>query len=224
MMLGVVAQRTDPGEAGVGPGADDYRADFVHGTYSALGLSVSANQVIANPEFITANGLDLGDNSAWAVVPLVGDFLSAALMAHWTIIIEFEAMVTSSCAPFIMQDDTGGNQFVFVASFNDSFASYMYDSVKFSSRREVSDNAAIGLGIHKFAVSRSDSRIAMSVDGGTVRTNENDLPSGGSGEQPLFATFGGFADLSVWDNIRIRTFRLEPTIVEDAQLPTLSTP
>lgn len=223
LLLGDVEQ-----EGGGGGEPDLFGADFVNGVYTINGVGVNASDVIDHPEFITASGLDLGDNSGFFFAFLLGAFSEALTSANFTAVLEVETPNTNNTVGLVISNPSG-NDFHMLVEFYDGSASpgdvvYMWDNVNGGSRREVMSGGAWSAGIFKLAFTRTDDKLVLSVNGGAIEDNTNPRVITGSVTE---ASLGGgtqFVGGGVWDNIIIRQLSIYPEPVEDSELPTLSTP
>jgi hypothetical protein len=196
-----------------------YIADFINGGYLANGIAVAAADVVANPELIGVDGLKVGLDNDYEIVPIIGDFLTVLLTANWTFLVEFELTDGFVAAPVYVIDDAGGADFKFAASFNGDYPTYVWDSVESGSLREAIDENARGAGIHQIAVTRTQTKLAISIDHEPVISNTTDV--GAITGTVAAAQFGG--DTYAWnDDIRIRYFEVRPVPVSDAVLRTLA--
>lgn len=216
MIIGVIAS-TDYGEAA---GSVTYIADFVNGIYTADGESMAAADVVSRVDTIGASGLQVGVATSYDRVFLLDPFLSVLTTAHWSIALEFEITDGFAAAPLTVTDVVGGLEFLFVASMNDSYPAYVWDSVNFGTRREAFDaGTSRPPGIYRIAATRTDDLLAVSFDREAAISSS--LPRIVTGTVAS-AQFGGYEDLPAWnDDVRIRYLEIRPSPVSTAFLPFL---
>lgn len=190
--------------------------DFVNGVYWNGTNFVAANAVVDLPDRITSNGLEVEDDE----VNILGAFLSSLTTLDWTFVIEYEITFDAgSNSPIVITDDAGA-KYIEIIRLSPGVGSDMFaDESGTTQYREVNDSDVHGLGIHRVALTRTDAKLAMSVDGDAVLsdTSAMDLTVG----EITKAAFGGFPGFGSDQWCTIRTFTVYSSL-DDSELPALS--
>lgn len=225
MIPGIVAAQSGGAGGGGIPDGALVHLDFINGVYYD-GAVATAADVIGEPQYITSSGLDLSyDNESSAgeaLVHLIGDALAAVLTLDWTIVLEYQefynngqtnifvlangSVATEDEAVLIYRGNAGDGLEAIILDRNDALAS-----------RTLGDLTAHGIGTHRIAVTRTDSRMAISVNGGAVVTNETDLAT----VEVVNATFGGTDGDFLSNDFNLRSFTVYAA-QDDSALPGLS--
>ncbi|CDX26627.1 hypothetical protein MPL3356_60471 [Mesorhizobium plurifarium] len=148
------------------------KLDFKNGVYTVAGVSVTVADVIDQPGWVTAAGLEILDTEESPCVSVIGDALAAFLGDNQTVIVEYyERSDSSNSYPFVYTDAGDGNY-----NLHRLTSGYMNASdtagIHF---RQVTDTAGFPTGIHKIAVSRSNGELSMSVDGNPTQSTTADV-------------------------------------------------
>lgn len=218
MMPGVAAQPVGRhGGGGALPG-DVASARFLTGVYSVGASSVTAGDVVDQPGLITANGLEVpsGDTP----IAMLGDFLATLTSGNWTVRIEYE-QISGRSVLFVVADtdDLSGETYIGLERGSGSPAyPNAYDNNPVDGRSIVDFASPLNAGIHCIALTRTDAKIAMSVNGGAV---VSDISTSFSVSGLAFGAFGGFPGDFTANACNIRSIDVY-TAQDDSQLPVLS--
>lgn len=202
------------GAGGPAPGGAT-KLDFKNGAYTVVGASVTATDVIDQPGWITTAGLEILDTEASPSVSVIGDALAAFLGDDQTVVVEYyERGDSGNSYPFLYTDTGDGTYYLRRLTSGYMNATDTVD-IFF---RQVTDTAGFPTGVHKAAVSRSNGRLSMSVDGNAVQTTTADTFALTATTLSLGAAPGSsFLDHSIF----IRSIE-RLALQDDADLPTLS--
>lgn len=188
--------------------------DFVNSIFWDGSDFVTAAEAVDLPAQITGSGLEVETDE----VNLLGAFLAFLVAADWTIVIEYEITVdTSFNTPIVISDD-GGDYYIELtrkipAAGRDMNLAEQGTSVY----REAEDTDSHGLGVHKIAFTRTNSKLVLSVDGSAAISDaaSSDLPT------MTKAAFGGYPGFGANQFLTIKT--LDGYAVKaDGELPVLS--
>ncbi|TIN02684.1 MAG: hypothetical protein E5Y34_06550 [Mesorhizobium sp.] len=198
-----------------GPPPSGTTIDFIGGSYVVDGVTVTAADVVDHPELITANGLELIEDGD--VVNILGDLLALLLTANWTIVLEWNHLsATGQLYPLVLTG-AGGDNVVQIRRLGSSSHYLFVEDFGGAGYRGVADNFAFGNGIHKIALTRTNTKLVFSADGRAVATGDID----NFALSPTAAGFGGYPGWTISPTMFIRSLQiLDP--VSDAELPTLS--
>lgn len=214
MMPGVAAQPLGRRLAGDTALAS---ADFRTGAYSVAGVAVLLADIVDQPELVDATGLALAQDAN--VVAMLGAFRDA-LLGGGSYVLEWDHFdATGAILPLVLADS--GRDNALQIKRQNSFGSHFMNVQDFAgvnSRSTTDAGLGIGDGVHKIAVTRTDTKLVFSIDGRPVVTAAGD-PLDFS-IAPTDACFGGYpGDTS--DALTIRSIRLLAA-VDDSLLPALS--
>jgi hypothetical protein len=161
MMLGTLAQRR-----GGSVVASLASIDFVNGAYSVAGVPVTAADIIDQPGLVDpGNGLMIPDQDS--AVAMIGDLLALVLTANWTIVVEWEHYDnTGNVYPLVVSGAGDDNSIV----LRRYAFSYAMDAQDFAGPnfREATDGEQVLEGVHRVAITRTDAKLAFSIDGRAV--------------------------------------------------------
>lgn len=178
-------------------------ADFINEDYAVDGAGVAASYLIDNPEFVTVNGLELGDGSGWATVPMNNEAESIMLSLAWTATVEFTLTNTGNTVLFKLEDNTGLGTNYFMYGMIDTRFIYFYEVKEGITTRDVVVPETLAVGVHTCVFTRTASTMSVAVDGGSVVTSSD--PALTPDVMPTIAQFG-LGD----NNVYIRKFDLDP--------------
>jgi hypothetical protein len=220
MIPGIVASQATVEIADAGGGSLPAGAvgllDFVSGTYlfEATGepVSYTAAEVISTPDQITfAVGLvatDAGDPSS----EILAEFADYLATANWTIVIEWRRGDTF-CVPLYMTDDDGYPPRIKIEDSESSAWVFAFDQ-KTGQERDLFRTQSGDT--HALAFTRTDAKIAMSLDGSTVTQSTTPL----TGVTWTKAWLGGVDTGAFW-NITVGRIVIYPP-QDNADLPALA--
>lgn len=199
-------------------------ADFVNGVYRFGGGSITVDDVINDPtadSVVPGTGLVIPHQIPNGEVYLVDDFLSLLITLDWTIVIEFELTESSVATAWIMfvgnPEDWTTDVGVYWYHLDDQYVN-AYQTGDTST--DVSSQTGITApGIYKIAFTRTNSRIAVSVNGGAVDANETDVTMP---DPATHAMFGGWTPSPVSGAFNLRKVTIHAPQIDD-DLPELST-
>jgi hypothetical protein len=224
MIPGVVASQ---GIAASGGGSVPEGAlvhlDFINGLYFVEGTDPPAvGDVLDHPEWIGAGGLELRfaneTTIGTGIAHVLGDALTTLLTANWTAVIEFETLAddgsehvfsVQSAAP--LWEDA-----MWARADNSSFIGVFETNGGITSR-EINAAGLVSAGVHRIAITRTDAKLAVSVNGATATVDSTSSPS----FVPETATFGSYHGDWLSNEVNIRSLTVYAPRA-DADLPSLS--
>jgi hypothetical protein len=224
MIPGIVACQAT-GAGAVIPEGALVHLDFINGVYFD-GAVVTAADVVDHPEWITANGLELSyDNETTdgaGIGHLIGNVLTQLITLNWTVVIEYQELYSSGTTNILtMANGTVATEDealqIYRGNSGDGLQCFILDRDDGFNVRSRGDGASHGAGIHRIAVTRTDSRLAISVDGGAVATEETDLAT----VEVINATIGGTDGDFLANDFNFRQLTVYAPR-DDADLPSLS--
>jgi hypothetical protein len=224
MILGIVAaQGSGQGQAPPAwvPADAILALDFVNGRYWTGGsVEAAAADVINHPDLVTANGLELrfaDESTAGDVVTdIIGDALAILLMLDWTLVIEYERLDDTSQPLLLEMDDDPPSGHTLMIYTGSGFLTAA-DATPSDFGRIISADDQSPAGIHRVAVTRTDSHLAISVDGSAAKSPDETL----SGLAVERAALGGEPGDFLFDECNIRSLTVYPAQIDSA-LPELS--
>jgi len=186
MILGVLAAAEDgttPG--GGGPGTLIASANFVTNVYVYGATSLTASQVVDQTGWITGNGLEI-PSAAGAAAHVLNQFATELLTCNWTVLIEANIIVSSNVAPpsnllsvynnptdlYEMGLDISSQQNWFITDHDNALSVTRYTD---DSADNDTGGTADTTGVHRYAVTRTNAKLAASVDGYSVTTDTTAL-------------------------------------------------
>ncbi|TPN44858.1 hypothetical protein [Mesorhizobium sp. B1-1-7] len=190
------------------------RINFLTGSYVVNDVTVTAADVIDRPELVTANGLEIVDEAS--PVAIIGDMLDILLTADWTIVIEWDHFDDNGNIYPLVLSGPGSDNSIVLRRYAFSFAMDLQD-YSGSNFREATDGEVVGDGIHRVALTRTDAKLAFSIDGRAVVSDT----SISFGISPTSAAIGDASGILGDIAITIRSLTvLAPQ--DDSLLPSLS--
>lgn len=214
MMLGVVAANGVPADAAVAAAS----LNFAAGTYVVNGVSVAAADVVDQPGLITANGLEVPDNTASAVIDYINDVLALLVAGEWTVVIEYESLWDTGTEVLLVVSNAGADQFLQLYR-NEAPNPTRIGSTETGDTqyREAIDPTARISGIHRVALTTAASRLSISVNGGTVVSDTSAMDA-----TFTRAVIGGYTfDDKTENEFYLRSIDIYAAL-PDADLPALS--
>lgn len=228
MIPGIVAAQAGGGASSGVPDGALVHLDFINGIYFD-GAMATAADVIGEPQYITGSGLaisyDNESSAGEAVVHVIGDALAALLTLNWTIVVEYEEFYS------------GGISFL-LGMLNADWASYTkyvqlerwdagdglelvisdFDFNNGNLERTRGANDPFGPGIHRIAATRTNSKLAISVDGGGALVYN---AAANAGVTAINATIGSRENEFLYNDFNFRRLTVYAP-QDDAALPGLS--
>ena len=192
--------------------------DFLAGTYTVNGVGVAVADIIANPDRVGASGLEIPDFTSGMETSITGDLLALIVIANWTAVFEYEQMSGAHNTELLwVSDESAVNQL----SVDRKFPSgggyiYVFDEDSTFVSREADDAQEVLSGVHKVAVTVTNARLAISVDGADATVD-----TGASDKTMDRASFGGPVGTNSYTGFYLRALSLQAP-VDDADLPSLS--
>lgn len=160
----------------------------------------SAADVVDSPELVTGNGLEIPDEVEGGAVEVLGTIAERLRECEGTFVFEFELYSTASPVGFIwMEQNTGETP---ISGFSletwqlavpptKVFADEWDDTGGDTREMAALYEPALGVGIHKIAITRTNAKLAVSVDGGAVVTAITGTHGWGHGDRLDRVTIGG---------------------------------
>ncbi len=221
MIYGIVAADMEaggPGAPGGGGGTGEGALNFVAGTYVFDSVSYTAAQVVDHDEFITANGLEIPTSTVGGSVELILAPVKARLATcNWTMLVIINVL-TAGDKDYIFTETNAAETFwIEVVNWGTWYCDC--SDGNFSMAEDTVNSQTSG--IHKFAVTRINNKVSVSVDGHTVvsDTTAVTLPVFGFPMTKFF--FGGYSGGSE-AGFYLRSCAIYDAI-GDSLLPALST-
>jgi len=198
------------------PPIDGTVINFLTESYTVNGITVTAGDVVANPELITVDGLVITED----VVDIIGDLLTLLLTANYTLVLAWDHLTyTGNIVPLaIINSGTSDDGLIIKRQSSGEFMNVSdFSGAHF--RGAVDSSAAVGDNGHKIAVTRTDAKLKFSVDGRSVVTYSGDPDT--FAIAPTAASFGGLPGGFTFAEVRIQSLTvLDPQ--DDSLLPSLS--
>ena len=213
MIPGIVASQG--GVSSFVPAGAIAHLDFRTGEYW-VGGTVSAAAVVSDPELIGAGGLALPDNDQ-PVVDMIGDLLTLMLAGSWTVACEFETLNTSRSYPLSLQNNDWSHALQVEKSNGGGIYVYDKTTTPFHQLEADDQTPVLAAGVHRFALTRTGSKLALSKNGEAVVSEADDTVAA----TWTTASFGGFSGDYTYAPINIRVFTVYAAL-PDASLPALS--
>lgn len=216
MMLGVVASRLAQSAGGGGdlPGDALAAADFVAGAYEVAGVAVTAADVVDHPEFIGAGGLAVPGSDPAGVISILGDFLATLTPMDWTVLIEYEELTSSGRTVLLSVSDIDFAEAFDTERMNAGLAFRAEDSA--AGYRSIDDGTGFA-GVHRLAITRTDTKLAMSVDGAATLVDDSITMTIAA----TIATVGGYTGESSMNAFNLRKLYVWAPMA-DGDLPGIS--
>lgn len=189
-------------------------ANFRTGVYEVGGVPVTAADVVEHPEYIDANGLQLGEVGADETVDVLGAFLAVMGSGDWTVIVEIELQFISAGEQSIFWLDDGAfGEFVYLFITSGNVPAAIHENVTDS--QEASVLGTVAVGVHKIALTRSNEKLVISANGGDI-----DIAPGVTIGSLTRMSLGGIPD-DIADILRIRSIAVYDARPNE-ELPGLS--
>ncbi|MES0071945.1 hypothetical protein [Mesorhizobium sp. M0058] len=206
----ILATGGGPPPVGIGT----WSLDFLNEVYTKDAGTVAIADIVDKPARVGASGLEILDNDVAGGVLAIGDLLIDLITVDWTIVIEWEELSGVDYTELIYIWESG-NHHHFAIDNTGSGTIDAYDTG--STIREIFDTGAYLTGVHKVALTRTDSLLSVSTDGNAVVTDA----SAQSLDPQEIASFGGPNDGSSYKGFFIRSITLMAPVAY-AALPGLS--
>lgn len=172
MIYGIQSSQPASGSSG----APDYSdatavADFVLGIYQAGATSYTLNQVVSEPQYITANGLFFDWNTAQEPMDMLPNAIFDAIVdCNWTLVFEWEELELGTIMrPLFLQDDaTVGTEDLWIHS--DDTEVFVFDQPSPGTSREAGQVSGVPArpGIRRIAITRTPSKLVTSLNGSAI--------------------------------------------------------
>lgn len=193
-------------------------ANFVTGSYSVGGSSVTAADIVDQPGLIGASGLAVP--SGGSPINILGTFLATLTTGDWTVLVEYE-QISGRSVLFVVADtnDLSGQTYI-GAELGSGSPAYpnTYDNNPTNGRSIYDFASPLSAGIHRFAVTRQDAKLVMSIDGAAI---VSDTSTSFAVTGLAYGSFGGFPGDITANACNIRRLDVY-TAKNDADLPGLS--
>lgn len=189
--------------------------NFIAGTYVVNGVTLTAADVVANPELITADGLVMTDN----VVDIIGDLLPLALGNGTFRLVWDHLDYTGTIVPLAIIDPDTSDDGVIVKRQSSGQLMNLSDFSGSHFRQATDASAPVGDNEHAVAWTRTDSVLEFSVDGRSVVSYAGDPDT--FAIAPSAASFGGLPGNFVNAETRIKSLTVYAT-QDSSLLPALS--
>lgn len=188
---------------------------FLTGSYVVNGVTLTAADIVANPELITADGLVITED----VVDIVNAWLLANLPNATCVLAWDHLDYTGNIVPLALIDpDTSDDGMVIKRQASGQFMDVTdFSGVHFRDATDAS--AAVGDNGHKIAWTRTDTALEFSVDGRAVVTYAGDPDT--FSIVPTAASFGGLPGGFTFAEVRIKSLIVYAPQISSL-LPTLS--
>lgn len=218
MIIGIVAAARGNPSAAPYAGASGIM-DFMTGDYWIGGTQVNAAEVIDHPDYITANGLSIVDTQP-GPTQIIGQFLALLTPMSWTMVLEWlDVYAADTTTPIWMQNtQTVAYENTWLES-QDTRIDFFDQPIPGNDRQVTASGLTAEPVIRRIALTRTDAKFAMSLDGGAVTSDNQSAAVTGYDA----AAFGGEPGSSyIRLDTHIRRLIVYPE-QSDAALPGLST-
>lgn len=154
----------------VPPVGADMWLSFICNMYQIDNVDVSASEIIAETELITANGLEIPDGIPGAAVQILGDAAAILKACDWTIVLDFEVIQTTVRMQFLwMENDTGSSPISGLTVENEAtlYRNVWIQEWDTGNTRELDEllEPPLSIGRHKLAITRTAAKLVVSQDG-----------------------------------------------------------
>lgn len=220
MLVGICSRkRPSVGGGGGGGNAALGEFDFINGSYSWGGITLTAADVVDQTGFITANGLEIpsGGTSAEMLYSAAQTFLADC---QWTMVIEANILDTGfSPTTYLFTETNAGDAFFIQVSFAAEWELESGDGNTFPATMDTVNS--ISTGIHKLAVTQTNDAGLLSIDGNAVQSDMTGvvLPVGGFPMTKFY--FGGYSS-GTGKPVYIRKVSIYDAITDNPTLVSLS--
>ncbi|TGQ69508.1 hypothetical protein EN829_015090 [Mesorhizobium sp. M00.F.Ca.ET.186.01.1.1] len=219
MMPGVAAQPLRRQFAGgVDPADILADLDFLAETYAVHGATAVAADVIDKPARVGGSGLEILDNDVDGVVSAIGNFDSDWLTANWTSFIEWQEVADTASTYVLWMAETVDFHSVSIVRGSAFESNPVHAGDSSTITRHIDITGPFTAGIHRIAMTRTNGKVSVSVDGGAVQTNTTPNTTLNA---MMTASFGGDPTDQSYNGCFIRKVKLM-TPQADALLPALS--
>jgi hypothetical protein len=206
MIPGVVASQQTAANDGPAVGGALLDFDFLNQVYEVNGVSVTAASFLTTTGDIGVNGLNiplLGTPNT-----ILGDAATVLLAANWTAVIEFVSITSSGNLDLFCLAETPivGNRDLFRCGYPSSPAQWFAQDADATPLTRTAVVGTKASGLHKMAVTRTDSKLIVAVDGELSLESTTPLTL----DEVDTATFGGPAEASNGREANIHTFIVYP--------------
>lgn len=221
MNYGIIASSMEIAQSVAAPSSLQASYNFVSGTYSFGGTSLTAAQVVDQNGWIGASGLSVPSSAGYGAALLYAPLNTFLGTCEFTIVAEVE--VLSGYQDIITIAETGSQNYIELAVYVDPTAGEwdLMDGAGDVTRNIYFSHSAIANSIHTVAFSRDNSHFAMAVDGSAtqVTTSSFTLPAIGYPMTDFY--LGGWVGPMNSDPINIRSVAFYDK-QEDSILPSMS--
>ena len=217
MLLGMDEEL--PGVAGGGPPATgEGTLDFVNNTYDFDSVSYALSACVDHTGYRTANGMEIpsstvGGSVALLLAPMRAKFATC----QWTAVFSIQVLTWGDKCYIMTIDNAGEIYWIEVVCWGEWYCD-CGNATQFPMADDTTH--AHTSGVHKFAVTRINSKVSVSVDGNAVVSDPTacTLPVVGSPMVNFY--FGGYGG-GTEAHFHLRSVNVRDP-VDDTQLPILS--
>jgi hypothetical protein len=204
-------------------GGDGGTLDFVANSYDFASVSYVLANVVDRPAYRDGTGLVFpsqgsgGESTALLITPMKNKLATC----QWSALFEIDAPFALDHRYLMTLASASFTYWIEVMNFN-TWSMDCHNAAASPNAEDTVNGATIG--IHKFAVTRTNSKCVVSVDGNAVVSDTTPcvLPVPGSPMVDFF--FGGYSDRTGYTGSgwTLRSVTLYDTVLDDADLPILS--
>lgn len=218
MFVGTSVRRP-PGTPG-GSGLSSLgRFDFVNDLYTWQGTPLTAADVTDQTAWITADGLEIPGSSGTSAELIYAPAQTFLAGCQWTMVLEVEILNTGfSPSTYLFTETNAGEAFFIQVSFAAEWELTASDGS--NNPFALDFTHSVSTGIHRFAVTQTDDRCSLSVDGFAVETDTEGVTLPVPGFPMVNFYFGGYST-GTGRAVNIRSVTIYET-VDDSSLPSLS--
>lgn len=193
--------------------------DFVNGVYTWNGITLAAADVVDQPGWITANGLEIPAGAGAGAELIYSAAQTFLADCQFTMVIETEILDTGFSPSTYLFTETNSGQAFFIQA---SFAAEWELTASDGNTNPFAFDAAhsVSTGVHKLAFTQIDSICSLSVDGNAVHSDSTGvvLPVIGF---PMVEFFIGGYSTGTGKAVNIRKLSIYDPVA-DSTLPSLS--
>ncbi len=219
MMAGVIASEgLLQTQSSGGPVAGEGTLNFVTNTYDFASVSYVVADVVDHDEYRTANGLEIPAGSVGGSAQIILTPFTAKLAScQWTMLVVINVATAGNKQYIFTETDASETYWIEVVNWGTWYCDCS-DGTFAMAEDTVNSQTS---GIHKFAVTRINNKVSVSVDGNTVVSDTAAVILPVLGFPMTKFYFGGYGG-GTEANFYLRSCAIFDPI-DDAALPALST-
>jgi hypothetical protein len=215
MLAGIAASIEDTAASMPG-GTPNGTFDFVAGAYDYGGTTYTAGQVTDKAIWIGVNGLAVPASQAAGASLILAPLKTFLAACQWTMVFEVEILNAANQATIFTEANAGQAIYILM----EFWAEWYVDATDGAAEPFPEYFGSVSTGIHRFAATRIDNKVSLSIDGAAVVSDTTALVLPVIGFPMVDFFLGGWSDHTN-AAIRIRSMKVYNPL-DDAILPLLS--